>query len=285
MSRPYRPTKQIDGVLWWWCNQGKHFVAPDGFNKNGTQKCGLDGRCRECKRFYYEQNKEQVCARIKAYREANPEAVRVRKKIYYEANKERLNQQTREWHHANRPQLLIQKKERYEKNKDRYLQSQRRYKAENPEKVKLAQRRCYEAKPDYYKKKSANWYSANSEYVHQREKRKRINNREELAHKRKERRKTHPELFQQWGRNRYARRKGAKGKYTREQWIQKCEFWGWRCYLCRAVLTDDAIHADHRIPLMKGGSNWISNIAPACVSCNAAKGAKTEAEYRARLAA
>jgi 5-methylcytosine-specific restriction endonuclease McrA len=41
---------------------------------------------------------------------------------------------------------------------------------------------------------------------------------------------------------------------------------------------------DHATPRSLGGSNDRSNLRTACVSCNAAKGERTEAEYRASLA-
>jgi 5-methylcytosine-specific restriction endonuclease McrA len=41
---------------------------------------------------------------------------------------------------------------------------------------------------------------------------------------------------------------------------------------------------DHATPRSLGGSNDRSNLRTACVSCNAAKGERTEAEYRATLA-
>jgi len=41
---------------------------------------------------------------------------------------------------------------------------------------------------------------------------------------------------------------------------------------------------DHATPRSLGGSNDRSNLRTACVSCNAAKGERTESEYRASLA-
>jgi 5-methylcytosine-specific restriction endonuclease McrA len=41
---------------------------------------------------------------------------------------------------------------------------------------------------------------------------------------------------------------------------------------------------DHRTPRSLGGTNDRANLTTACVSCNAAKGERGEAEYRAMLA-
>lgn len=72
--------------------------------------------------------------------------------------------------------------------------------------------------------------------------------------------------------------KKAIGNFTKKQWLDKLAYWGNKCYLCRE--SSDKLEADHRIPVAKGGSNWISNIAPACLKCNRAKGVKTEKEFR-----
>ena len=74
--------------------------------------------------------------------------------------------------------------------------------------------------------------------------------------------------------------KEAAGKFTNLQWKAKLEYFGNRCYLCRIVLTDKITHREHRIPLSRGGTNWIANIAPACKKCNLSKNAKTEKEFR-----
>ncbi|HSW95510.1 MAG TPA: HNH endonuclease [Patescibacteria group bacterium] len=52
---------------------------------------------------------------------------------------------------------------------------------------------------------------------------------------------------------------------------------------CAYCARGAPLHADHRIPLARGGSNSIDNIVPACSSCNLRKGTLTEAEFRARL--
>lgn len=79
---------------------------------------------------------------------------------------------------------------------------------------------------------------------------------------------------------RRARTRNAKGNHTFEQWQEKVKFWGNRCYLCRESLSGQDAHAEHRIPLSRGGSNFIANIAPACKKCNLTKHNKTEKEYQ-----
>ena len=46
------------------------------------------------------------------------------------------------------------------------------------------------------------------------------------------------------------------------------------CYLCQEEFAFDEMHADHVIPLSKGGLHKRSNIKMACASCNLSKGAK-----------
>ena len=79
---------------------------------------------------------------------------------------------------------------------------------------------------------------------------------------------------------RQLRARHAKGSFTFEQWREKIKLWGNRCYLCSESLIDKKVHIEHRIPISRGGSNWIANIAPACAPCNMSKHAKTEKEFR-----
>jgi 5-methylcytosine-specific restriction endonuclease McrA len=81
---------------------------------------------------------------------------------------------------------------------------------------------------------------------------------------------------------RRSRKLNAGGSYTYVEWLLLVAAHSGRCAYCAAVAV---VHADHRIPLARGGSNSIDNIVPACRSCNLRKGTMSEAEFRARLAA
>jgi 5-methylcytosine-specific restriction endonuclease McrA len=79
---------------------------------------------------------------------------------------------------------------------------------------------------------------------------------------------------------RRARLSFAEGDYTAEEFATLCDRYGHRCFYCgRAV----RLTADHIVPLTRGGSNYISNIIPACQPCNSSKGAKTLEEFLAFL--
>lgn len=60
----------------------------------------------------------------------------------------------------------------------------------------------------------------------------------------------------------------APGKASDAQIRARIEYFGGLCWMCSSVA--DTI--DHVIPLSKNGSNWASNLRPACRSCNSKKG-------------
>ena len=80
-----------------------------------------------------------------------------------------------------------------------------------------------------------------------------------------------------------ARRKLSKGIYSVAEWRQLLRKWRYKCAYCAKRLTRKTATADHLIPLSRGGSNWIWNIVPACLSCNQRKNFLTRNEYLKRL--
>jgi 5-methylcytosine-specific restriction endonuclease McrA len=54
-----------------------------------------------------------------------------------------------------------------------------------------------------------------------------------------------------------------------EQWAAICELWG-GCAYCGA--TDRPLQRDTVLAISRGGSYTLTNVAPACGSCNASKG-------------
>ena len=79
-----------------------------------------------------------------------------------------------------------------------------------------------------------------------------------------------------------ALRMGAEGFFTAKLWQELVLVYEHACAYCGAI---GPLEQDHCVPLHRGGSNWITNILPACRVCNARKHLLTEEEFRARLAA
>lgn len=51
------------------------------------------------------------------------------------------------------------------------------------------------------------------------------------------------------------------------------------CHYCGQSLRYDSITLDHRTPRVRGGTNHVTNLVPACKQCNCWKACLTEAEY------
>jgi len=76
-----------------------------------------------------------------------------------------------------------------------------------------------------------------------------------------------------------ARRAGNGGSYTAAEWRDKCALLGNLCIYCGR--DDLPLTVDHKVPLSRGGTNYIENLAPACGSCNSRKHNRTAEEFLA----
>ena len=76
---------------------------------------------------------------------------------------------------------------------------------------------------------------------------------------------------------RRARKRNAPGNATTEQIKARFDYHGNKCRYCGC--SDKPLAIEHMIPLARGGSNWPSNLVPACTSCNSSKRAKTYKEF------
>lgn len=93
---------------------------------------------------------------------------------------------------------------------------------------------------------------------------------------------SHPEVKRAKEQAYRARRVAAVGSFTGAEWLESLARWEDLCAYCGAT---GPLEADHRVPLSRGGTNFIDNILPACRRCNGRKHKMTEDEFRALLAA
>lgn len=84
-------------------------------------------------------------------------------------------------------------------------------------------------------------------------------------------RRANPEKRRFAEKRRQAVKRGASSiPFTAEQLRHRLSMFGNKCWMCGSA----GPHLDHVKPLSKGGIHALSNIRPACVSCNSAKGSR-----------
>jgi 5-methylcytosine-specific restriction endonuclease McrA len=78
-----------------------------------------------------------------------------------------------------------------------------------------------------------------------------------------------------------ARQKKIVGKSIKQKDILNLlQNHNYQCYYCGIkVAQGDNLHLDHKIPLSKDGEHSITNLTPACATCNLKKGTKTDIEF------
>lgn len=73
---------------------------------------------------------------------------------------------------------------------------------------------------------------------------------------------------------RRARKSGNGGSYTLEEWDALKREHGYKCLACGKQEPEIQLTADHVIPIIMGGSSFITNIQPLCGPCNSKKSRK-----------
>ena len=90
-------------------------------------------------------------------------------------------------------------------------------------------------------------------------------------HRLKTRSAADPEIVRTYSAKQRAMRKQAPTvPFSSEALAAKVAYWGNRCWMCHGPYEA----ADHVKPLTKGGWHILSNLRPACTSCNSRKGRK-----------
>ncbi len=196
---------------------------------------------REAARRWREENPERAKANNRRWRAENPERARSIDRRWGAANAEKVNDKNRRWYEANREKARASNRRWREDNLDQARANSRRWNAENPERVKDKSRRWREENPGKQAAAARRWAKANLGRVAQTEARRRARKRNALTI-----------------------------AFTQDELDARMSMFGLRCWMCRGPFE----HVDHVIALARGGPHVLSNLRPACQSCNTAKGSK-----------
>lgn len=173
-------------------------------------------------------------------------ATRRAKRTPEEAEKHR--EYCRRWHAEHREAANARRKERYLERFAKERLSRIRWAQENPDKRRVAMRKQYLKNRERILAYNKRWKDANPDSRH--------------AHDVKRR----------------ALEKGALGSFTGVEFAELCARFDGACAYCG---VKERLEADHNVPLSRGGSNDITNIVPACGTCNRRKHTKTADEFLA----
>lgn len=175
------------------------------------------------------------------------------------------------------------------------------YRAENPDKARESSKRSREKnghKYAYQKSLRLLFDDEHRESTAEKNKAWRVENEDVLKIKRLAYIAENPDLIREQRRryqennkesrrilyaNNKAKRRGAEGKFTKDDIARIFSEQDGACYWCGCSLAD-GYHVDHFIPVAKGGTNWPDNLVLACPVCNTSRGAKSAEEFREYLA-
>jgi 5-methylcytosine-specific restriction endonuclease McrA len=162
-----------------------------------------------------------------------------------EAEKQKIRESETKWAEANPEKVRELEKARLEGIVERRRAQGRKWRDDNPDKVREAQRKYRQSHPEIYREATKKYYLANPEV------------KRALERKRKARKHDNA-IF-------YISTKELKSLYAGP------------CSYCGA---SGEMTLDHVVPISKGGVHGVSNLVPACNSCNSSKGQKVLIEWK-----
>lgn len=136
------------------------------------------------------------------------------------------------------------------------------------------------------KEYNKNYYLLNKEKILEDQKKYYLENKDDVLLRNKKYHKNNPEVVERATRkyrhsekgklvynaktrNYRARKRNAEGTHTGKEFALIIEAQQHQCFWCGFIPLK--LEADHYIPLIKEGTNWINNIVASCRTCNASK--------------
>lgn len=135
-----------------------------------------NGRCakcdRECKRQWYEENKERESERAKQRYEENKKYILERQRKYREENKDSISEYNRKYREGNKEAISYRNRQRYNNNPEYF----RQYIEDNKELISDRKRRYYKKNREAIAERMSRWREKNKESQAERHRRYAANN-------------------------------------------------------------------------------------------------------------
>lgn len=223
------------------CSRCKTEKPLEEFYPHKGHRGGRDSACKACLKTQRELNKDAIAAKRKAWRASHIEEERAQRQRNYSRHREAKLAQNKAWREAHREE------------RRQYLKANHAAHAE--------ERRAY-GKNYYATHRTQSRIQRQSHYeIHA----------EALRAKSLAFAKAHPEFARAYAKSRRALKAGAPiNDFTHAQWVELQAAYDHRCVYC-GRRAKGHLTQDHITPLSEGGSHTLSNIVPACRSCNSKK--------------
>lgn len=219
-----------------------------------TDKRASDGRvvtCKDCvnarKRQQRQENIEKSRAYHREYKSLHAEELKVKRNLWYQQNSEQQ----------------AKKAAYYREHSEQIKELRKAHQKTHAQKIKEYKGKRYQENAEDFRVQKRIYYQENGEAIKLR---------------RKELRKLHPERFISADKAQVAKKRArklqAEGSFSPDEWLELKRKYNFACLCCGKREPDICLTVDHVVPLVKGGTNYIDNIQPLCVSCNSRKHSK-----------
>lgn len=125
------------------------------------------------------------------------------------------------------------------------------------------------------KVKSAEYRRNNADLIRVKSQEYYLKNRNTILLRNKNYWKQNPDRKREYKIQRRALEYEAEGSHTTKEWELVKLLFDYRCAGCFRREPEITLTEDHKIPLSKGGTNYIDNIQPLCITCNSSKATRT----------